>query len=158
MKDLLTILQRDCTLSTEKLAQLTGMTPEEVVAERARLEAQGIISGYQAMVNWEKFDGVTAMIQVKITPQASDGFDRVAERIGLFDEVESVYLMSGGDYDLTVIITGSTLRDVAEFVSGRLALIQGVTATATHFMLKKYKDHHNSFIPPVVEEREHFMV
>ncbi len=158
MNQLLTLLQRDCTLSTRRLSQLTGMSEEQVEKERAKLEEEGYIVGYQGVVNWDKCDRVTALIQVKITPQASDGFDRVAERIGMFEEVESVYLMSGGNYDLTVIISGSTLQEVAGFVSGRLAMIEGVVSTATHFMLKKYKEHHISFIPQEVEEREHFIV
>lgn len=158
MKDLLTLLQRDCTMATSELAMLTGMAEVEVLAEKKRFEEEGIISGYQAVVDWEKCDRVTALIEVKITPQGSDGFDRIAQRIAQYDEVESVYLMSSGNYDLTVMISGSTLQEVAKFVSSRLAMIKGVTGTSTHFLLKKYKEHHTSFQVTSPEEREQFIL
>lgn len=158
MKDLLTLLQRDCTTPLEELATLTGLTAEEVTEKKKEFEVQGIISGYQAVVNWDKCDRITALIEVKITPQGPDGFDRIAQRISMYDEVESVYLMSSGNYDLTVMISGSTLQEVAKFVSSRLAMIEGVTGTATHFLLKKYKERHCSFRPSDPEEREHFIL
>lgn len=158
MKDLLTLLQRDCTLPMEELSTLTGMTETEILAEKKRFEEEGIISGYQAVVDWEKCDRVTALIEVKITPQGADGFDRIAGRISEYEEVESVYLMSSGNYDLTVMISGSTLQEVAKFVSSKLAMIPGVNGTATHFLLKKYKEHHTSFRIPEPEEREHFIL
>ena len=102
-------------------------------------------------------ENVTALIEVNITPQSIDGFDRIAERIYQYDEVESMYLMSGS-FDLTVIISGRTLREVARFVSERLAPIQGVTGTATHFILKKYKEKHLVFRPKDPEEREYIFV
>ncbi len=158
MKDLLTILQRDASLSVEELSAQTGMTQAEVVAEKARLESEGIICGYQAVVDWEKCDKITALIEVRITPQGADGFDRIAQRIGNYQQVESVYLMSSGNYDLSVIISGSTLREVADFVSSHLALINGVIGTSTHFILKKYKEHHSSFTLPKSEKREPFIL
>ena len=100
---------------------------------------------------------VTALIEVNVTPQSKDGFDRIAERIYQYDEVESMYLMSGS-FDLTVIISGRTLREVAQFVGERLAPIQGVTGTATHFILKKYKEKHLVFRPQDPEEREYIFV
>ena len=105
-----------------------------------KLCEEGVILGYKALVNWEKtsVEAVEALIEVKITPQRDKGFDRIAERIYQYEEVESCYLMSGG-YDVTVIITGRTLREVALFVSEKLSTIDGVTSTATHFILKKYK-------------------
>lgn len=158
MKDLLTLLQRDCTTSLEELSALTGLTIPDVEAEKKRLEVEGIISGYQAVVNWEKCDLVTALIEVKVTPQGNDGFDRIATRIGQYEEVESVYLMSSGNYDLAVMISGSTLREVAHFVSSRLAMIDGVISTSTHFLLKKYKEKHCIFDMPQPEEREPFLL
>lgn len=158
MKDLLTLLQRDCTTPLEELATLTGLSVDEVTAQRTRYEEEGIISAYQAVVNWDKCDRITALIEVKITPQGPDGFDRIAQRISLYDEVESVYLMSSGNYDLTVMISGSTLQEVAKFVSSRLAMIEGVTSTSTHFLLKKYKERHCSLGPIVPEEREQFIL
>ena len=117
----------------------TALTSQVLQAARA--------SGYQALVDWEKThkETVTALIEVNVTPQRDKGFDRIAERIYQFDEVESVYLMSGS-FDLTVIISGRTLKEVATFVSERLSIIEGVTGTATHFILKKYKEKHALFV------------
>ena len=119
------------------------------------LERKGVILGYQAVVDWSKVrdEGVTALIEVKVTPQDLAGYDRIAQRIYQYDEVESVYLMSG-TFDLTVIISGRTLKEVAMFVSERLAPLEGVTGTATHFILKKYKENHLVFQPGEPEERE----
>ena len=131
------------------------MTEEEVRAEVRALERKGVILGYQAVVDWSKVrdEGVTALIEVKVTPQDLAGYDRIAQRIYQYDEVESVYLMSG-NFDLTVIISGRTLKEVAMFVSERLAPLEGVTGTATHFILKKYKENHLVFQPGEPEERE----
>lgn len=158
MKDLLSLLQRDSTLSTEEISRQTGLSPEEVLSQKAQWEQEGVICGYQAVVDWEKYDKITALIEVRITPQDSGGFDRIAQRIARYEQVESVYLMSSGNYDLSVIISGSTLKEVAEFVSSHLALIKGVTGTSTHFILKKYKDHHSSFHLSESTEREPFVL
>ncbi len=158
MKDLLSLLQRDSTLTVEELAQHSGLSPEEVVAQRKILEETGTICGYQAAVDWTKQDKITALIEVRITPQDSGGFDRIAQRISRYDQVESVYLMSSGNYDLSVIISGSTLQEVADFVSSHLALIKGVVGTSTHFILKMYKDHHRCFALPESKEREPFIL
>ena len=126
-------------------------TTEEDIALRVQsLKDEGVILGYKALINWEKtaIEAVEALIEVKITPQRDKGFDRIAERIYQYEEVESCYLMSGG-YDVTVIITGRTLREVALFVSEKLSTIDGVTSTATHFILKKYKQQNVVF-----EQRE----
>ena len=141
MHTLLELLEQDCTQPTAQLAAQAGMTEAEVEKERARLEEDGAILGYQAIIDWDrvKRENVTALIEVKVVPQSIDGFDRIAERIYQYEEVESMYLMSGS-FDLTVIISGRTLREVAQFVGERLATIEGVTGTATHFILKKYKD------------------
>lgn len=158
MSDLLTLLQRDCTITLEELSERLACSVEEVEAQRKSLEEQGLIIGYQAVVDWEKCDRITALIEVKVTPQGNDGFDRIAQRISRYEEVESVYLMSSGSYDLAVMISGSTLQEVAKFVSSRLAMIQGVVSTATHFLLKKYKEHHVSYEQRDPEEREHFVI
>ena len=152
---LLRLLEEDCTHSPEQLASMADMTVEEVKAEIKRYEEEKIVLGYQAIVDWDRTEreSVTALIEVKVTPQRGAGFDRVAERIYQYDEVESVYLMSGA-FDLTVIISGRTLREVAEFVGQRLATIEDVTGTATHFILKKYKEKHLIFEKQEQQERE----
>ena len=155
MAKLLQLLEQDCTLTPEQLASMTDMTVEEVKAAIKRYEEDKVILGYQAIVDWDRTEreAVTALIEVKVTPQRGDGFDRVAERIYQYDEVESVYLMSGS-FDLTVIISGRTLREVAEFVGQRLATIEDVTGTATHFILKKYKEKHLIFQKQEQQARE----
>jgi DNA-binding Lrp family transcriptional regulator len=158
MKKLLKLLEEDCTLSTEQLAALSKMTPEEVEAAIAAAEEDKTIIGYQALVDWDKAGGseVTAMIEVNVTPQRGAGFDAVAERIYQYEEVESCYLMSGG-YDMCVTITGRTLKEVALFVSEKLAVIDEVTGTATHFILKKYKEKNRVFKIPEEQERGYFI-
>ena len=125
---------------------MTGASEEKVDAEVKRLEENGTIVGYKAVVDWDKTEreAVTALIEVKVEPQLGDGFDRVAERIYQYEEVESCYLMSG-DFDMTVIISGRTLREVANFVTQKLSTIDAVQSTATHFILKKYKENHLIF-------------
>ena len=159
MEQLLRLIEADCTLTPKQLAAMTGTSEEKVAAEMKRLEADGTIVGYKAVVDWDKTqrEAVTALIEVKVEPQLGDGFDRVAERIYQYEEVESCYLMSG-DFDMTVIISGRTLREVAMFVSERLSTIHGVTGTATHFILKKYKEKHLVFRPQDPEEREYIFV
>ena len=152
---LLQLLEQDCTLTDEQLASMANMTADEVRATKVRLEEEKIILGYKAIVDWDRTqrEAVTALIEVKVTPQRGEGFDRVAERIYQYDEVESVYLMSGS-FDLTVIISGRTLKEVASFVGERLAPLEDVTGTATHFILKKYKEKHLIFQKQEQQERE----
>ena len=116
--------------------------PGEIQAEIEAMEKEGIICGYPALINWDKTEceRVTALIEVKVTPERGRGFDKVAERIYQFDEVESVYLMSGG-FDLTVIIDGKSMKEVARFVATKLAPLESIMSTATYFVLKKYKEH-----------------
>ncbi len=156
MNTLLELLEQDCTQPPAQLAAQCGMTEAQVKAELARMENDGTILGYQAVVDWDRVnrETVTALIEVKVVPQSINGFDRIAERIYQYEEVESLYLMSGS-FDLTVIISGRTLREVARFVGERLATIDGVTGTATHFILKKYKEKHLVFRPREPEEREY---
>ena len=146
MEQLLRLIEADCTLTHKQLAAMTGTSEEKVAAEMKRLEADGTIVGYKAVVDWDKTqrEAVTALIEVKVEPQLGDGFDRVAERIYQYEEVESCYLMSG-DFDMTVIISGRTLREVANFVTQKLSTIDAVQSTATHFILKKYKENHLIF-------------
>ena len=159
MKKLLQLLEDDCTLTHAQLASMSGLTEAEVAAAIKKYEEERVILGYTAIVDWDRTDreSVTALIEVNIIPQRNEGFDRVAERIYQYDEVESVYLMSGS-YDLTVIISGRTLKEVAQFVGQRLAPLEGVTGTATHFILKKYKEKHLIFEKQAPGEREFIFV
>lgn len=155
MDKLLQLLEDDCTLTRQQLAAAADMTVEAVDAAIQGYEKDKIILGYKAIVDWDRTqrEAVTALIEVKVTPQRGEGFDRVAERIYQYDEVESVYLMSGA-FDLTVIISGRTLKEVASFVGQRLAPLEDVTGTATHFILKKYKEKHLIFEKQEQQERE----
>lgn len=159
MTKLLKLLEEDCTLTHEQLAAMADMTVAEVEAAVRRYEEEKVVLGYQAIVDWNATDreAVTALIEVKVTPQREEGFDRIAERIYQYDEVEALYLMSGA-FDFTVIISGRTLREVAGFVSDRLAPLEGVTGTATHFILKKYKEKHLIFEKQAPGEREFIFV
>ena len=159
MTKLLQLLENDCTLTPEQLASMADMPVEEVKAAIKKYEDDKVILGYKAIVDWDRTEreAVTALIEVKVTPQRGEGFDRVAERIYQYDEVESVYLMSGS-FDLTVIISGRTLKEVAQFVGERLAPLEGVTGTATHFILKKYKEKHLIFEKQAPGEREFIFV
>ena len=144
--NLLRLLEGDCTLSKKQLAAMVGTSADRVEETIQEYEKAGIIQGYKAVIDWDATDrqDVTALIEVKVEPQRDDGFDRVAERIYQYEEVESCYLMSG-DFDLTVIISGRSLQEVARFVSQKLSTIDAVKSTATHFILKKYKESHLIF-------------
>ena len=159
MKKLLQLLEDDCTLTQAQLASMADMPEAEVAAAIKKYEEDKVILGYKAIVDWDRTDreSVTALIEVKVTPQRGEGFDRVAERIYQYDEVESVYLMSGA-FDLTVTNTGRTLKEVAQFVGERLAPLEDVTGTATHFILKKYKEKHLIFEKREEQEKEYIFV
>ena len=139
---LLHLLAKDSRLSVKDMAVMLDSTEEEIQKTLAEMEADGVICGYPTLINWDntEFEHVAALIEVKVSPERGRGFDKVAERIYQFEEVESVYLMSGA-FDLTVIVEGKTMKEVALFVGQRLAVIDAVLSTATHFVLKKYKDH-----------------
>lgn len=141
-KALLELLENNSKLQIADVATMLGVSTEEVAKEIEALEKEQVICGYHTLVNWDKTDKefVTALIEVKVTPQRGQGFDKIAERIYGFKEVKAVYLMSGG-FDLTVIIEGRTMKEVALFVAQKLAPLESVQSTATHFVLKKYKDH-----------------
>lgn len=151
---LLKLLESDCTITRAQLAAYCGLSEQEVDAQIAALESGRYILGYKALVDWEKTadETVTALIEVHVTPQSENGYDRIAERIYQYPEVENMYLISGG-YDFMVMITGHTLKQVALFVSQKLAPIEGVTGTATHFILKKYKEKSTVF-QPRTEQKE----
>ena len=144
---LLKLLEENPRLTVAQLAQMADIPLTEAEATIHECEQNHTILGYRTMIDWDKTDleAVTAFIEVKLQPQRGEGFDRIAERIYQYDEVESVYLMSGS-FDLTVIISGRTLKEVAMFVATKLAPMEGVTATATHFVLKKYKDQGVEFV------------
>ena len=138
---LLDLLQEDCRLPLEKLAVMTGSTIGDVAEAIDSMEKRHIILKYSPMINWDLTDRerVEAMIEVRVTPQRDMGFDAVARRIYRFDEVKSVYLMSGS-YDLLVLVEAHTLKELAAFVSGKLSPLEMVTGTATSFVLKRYKE------------------
>ena len=138
---LLDILQEDCRIPLEKLAVMTGVSMEEVAGAIDTLEKRKIILRYSPIINWDRTDRerVEAMIEVRVTPQRDMGFDAIARRIYRFDEVKSVYLMSGS-YDLLVLVEARTLKELAAFVSGKLSPLETVTGTATSFVLKRYKE------------------
>ncbi len=139
-KNIIKALTDDCRLSTKEIATLVGVTDEQVAEIVTDLEKSGIILKYSAIVNTNKTDsGVQALIEVKVTPQRAKGFDSIASEIYNYNEVKSVYLMSGA-YDLAVFVDGKSLQDVAMFVTEKLSCIGSVVSTATHFILKKYKN------------------
>lgn len=142
MDELLKLLKRNALETPENLAKMLNLSADEVRRRIAEYEKAGIIRGYQAVVNEDQLtiNKVTAVIEVKVTPEREGGFNYVAERISKFPEVQSVYLMSGA-FDLLLFVSGKDLKEVAFFVSEKLATIRGVISTSTHFMLKTYKAH-----------------
>ncbi len=151
---ILKVIDKNSKLTPKEIAVMLGVEEEAVASAIKELEEESVICGYPTLINWDKTESekVTALIEVKVTPQRGQGFDRIAERIYRFEEVESVYLMSGG-FDLTVIITGMSMREVANFVSSKLAPMEAVLSTATHFVLKKYKEHGMPLVNEIEDER-----
>ena len=154
MDKILKALEDNATLTPEQLAVMFDKEQGEIKEMIRKYEADGIILGYKAMIDWDKTDReyVTALIEVKMTPQRDRGFDRVAEKIYKYPEVQSLYLMSGG-YDLCLVIEGKTMKEVAYFVAQKLAPIEYVISTATHFVLRKYKDKGVIYGAEQVDER-----
>jgi DNA-binding Lrp family transcriptional regulator len=142
MRDkILTFLERNSKVDPAELAVLLGSSEEVIAREIRKMEEEQVICGYHTLIDWDKtdVDKTTALIEVRVTPQRGQGFESIAERIYNYPEVQSVYLISGA-YDLLVILEGKTLREVAGFVSDKLSTPDTVISTATHFILKKYKD------------------
>ena len=142
MDKLLKLLEDDATLTAEQLALMLSKEVGEVKALIDKYERDGVILGRKTIIDWDKTENetVNAIIEVKVTPQRDRGFDRIAEKIYNYPEVKSLYLMSSGGFDFTLLLEGKTMREVALFVTQKLAPIDSVTATATHFVLRKYKD------------------
>jgi DNA-binding Lrp family transcriptional regulator len=153
-QELLSILAREARTSPGQIARMTGRPEKDVCDAIARLEKSGIIKRYKTIVDWEKAgqDKVTAFINVKVTPARDVGFDEIARRIYRFPEVKSVYLVSG-DADLRVVVEGATLRHLGLFVAEKLATIDGVIGTTTHFMLKRYKEDDDLFVDSEEDNR-----
>jgi DNA-binding Lrp family transcriptional regulator len=157
MQEILDLLQNDARLTAEDIAAMTKKSVAEVAAIIARLEKDGVILKYTAVVNQDKLpeeqDLVRAVIEIQVVPEREHGFDALAERIYRFPQVKSLYLMSGG-YDLQVIIEGKTLKDVAFFVSEKLSTLNGVKSTKTHFVLKTYKENDIVYVDTKKDRRE----
>ena len=151
---ILAIIEKNSRIDLKDLAALLGESEAAVANEIAEMEKENIICGYHTMINWDNTgdEKVIALIEVKVTPQRGMGFDKIAERIYQYSEVTSVYLMSG-DFDFNVIIEGKTMREVAQFVSEKLSPMDSVLSTATHFVLKKYKDHGTVMCGKAEDER-----
>ena len=147
-------IEHNARIDLNELAVILGEKKEDVVAAMSDMETRHVICGYHTMIDWEKagIEKVTAMIEVRVTPQRDMGFDKVAERIYHYPEVNSVYLISGG-FDFMVTIEGQTLREVAQFVSEKLSTLESVISTKTNFILKKYKDHGTVMAETIGDER-----
>lgn len=157
-EQILRIIETNSRVGIEELAVRIGAEEIDVANELLKLEEEGIICGYHTLIDWEKtnLEKVSALIEVKVTPQRGQGFDHMAERIYQYPEVNAVYLISGG-YDLLVNLEGKSIKEIASFVSDKLSTLDNVLSTATHFILKKYKDHGVVLGRKVVDEREMLM-
>ena len=154
-EEILKNIEKDSRVDIHELAVRLGASDEEVGSQMKQMEEEGIICGYHTMIDWEKtaVESVTALIEVRCTLQRGQGFDRIAERIYKYPEVRSVYLISGG-YDLLVTLEGRSIREVSSFVSYKLSTMENVLSTATHFIMKKYKDHGTIMAAPGEDERQ----
>ena len=151
---ILKYIEKNSRVDLGELAVLLGTDEVTVANEIAQMEKEKIICGYHTLIDWDKvgMEKVTALIEVKVTPQRNQGFDRIAERIYNYPEVTAVYLIYGG-YDLLVTLDGKTLKEVSQFVSEKLSPVEAVISTATHFILKKYKDHGTILVKKAESER-----
>lgn len=154
-EELLSVIEKNSRIGIKDLAIILGRDEIEIANQLAEFEADGTICGYHTLINWEhtSVEKVSALIEVKVTPQRGQGFDNIAERIYKYPEVDAVYLISGG-YDLLVSLEGKSLKEVANFVSDKLSTLDTVISTATHFVLKKYKDHGTVISKKQGDERE----
>ena len=150
-EELLLIIEKNSRIDLKELAVILGVSVEDVINELQALEKEGIICGYHTLIDWDKtsVEKVTALIEVRVTPQRGQGFDHIAERIYNYPEVKSVYLISGA-YDLLVTLEEKSLKEISAFVSDKLSTLDSVLSTATHFILKKYKDHGT-----ILEKKQH---
>ena len=155
MENILKLLENDATLTTKELSVMLSKEEGDIKKMIKNLEDEGVVLGYRTVIDWDKTDReyVSALIEVKVTPQRDDGFDKIAEKLRNYPEIKALYLMSGG-FDFTVLIEGKTMKEVAYFVARKLAPIEYVTATATHFVLKKYKDNGVIYSKPEKDLRE----
>lgn len=158
MYELLKLVEQDARLTCEELATMTGRTTEEVAAQLDEYKKQGILKGYRAIIDWEKTerDFVAAHIELKVIPKKDRGFEELAETISRYDEVESLYLMSGG-HDLALTVIGKNFKDIAAFVAYRLAVLDSVQATATHFVLRRYKEKGVILMDSPADERRMYL-
>ena len=156
-KKILKLLNDNAKLEAKDIATMLGMETAAVATEIQEMERQGLIRGYKAVVDWEKLDSsyVTAMIELRVTPKAGLGFEEIAERVMEYPEVESVYLMSGA-YDLNVMVKGKTFQQVAMFVAKELSTIESVNSTATHFILRRYKEFDVKLVNTDTDNRGNF--
>lgn len=156
-KKLLKLLNKNSRTPLEELATMTGLTVEQVGTEIDQMEKEGVIRGYKAVVDWERLDDsyVSALIELKVTPKAGLGFEEIAKKVMKYPNVESVYLMSGG-YDLCVIVKGKSFQGVAMFVAKELSTLESVTSTATHFVLRRYKELDVELCDGTADDRGHF--
>ncbi len=154
-EELLSLIEKNSKMSLKELAVLLGADELEIANEMEALEKEGVICGYHTLIDWDKTksEKVTALIEVRVTPQRGQGFDKIAERIYKYPEVRSVYLISGG-FDLLVTLEGKSLKEISAFVSDKLSTLDSVLSTATHFILKKYKDHGTILAKKHEDERE----
>lgn len=157
-EQILRVIEKNSRVSVKDLAVRLGMDEIAVANELKAMEEEGVICGYHTLIDWEKtsLETVSALIEVRVTPQRGQGFDSIAERIYQYPEVNSVYLISGG-YDLLVNIEGKSLKEISMFVTDKLSTLDSVLSTATHFVLKKYKDHGTILGVKKVDEREHMV-
>ena len=151
---ILSYIEKNSRIDLKDLAVMLDLEESSVMNELETMEQEGIICGYHTLINWDKagVEKVTALIEVRVTPQRGIGFDKVAERIYNYPEVNSVYLISGG-FDLMVTLEGQTLREISQFVSDKLSALDQVLSTKTNFILKKYKDHGTVMAAPAKDER-----
>lgn len=159
MEEILKILQKNSRYTNEEIGIMVDRSEEEVEKIIKDYEKSGVIAGYTTLVNWNDTnkERVTALIEIKVAPQRDEGFDKVAERIYKFPEVSACYLMSGG-FDVTVIVEGKSMREVAHFVSQKLSVQEYILSTSTHFILKRYKDNGKVFDKKEIDKRESIII
>lgn len=157
--EILKLISSNARYSVEQIATMVASTPEAVAAEIDSMEKLGVIRGYKAVIDWEKIDStsVSAIIELNVVPKADLGFEEVAEKVASYAEVEAVYLMSGG-YDLNVVVKGKNLQDIARFVARELATIDSVTSTATHFVMRRYKEMDVKLFEEAPDDRGTFLL